>query len=92
MFAPRRQASRLRRTFAVACMALSLVWATPGVAQADDFWGLWVRELPQRPWWEVPFAALISFPAMVVTTPFWAGTQAPGWVSGGDDDGGDDDD
>ncbi len=87
-----RRPSRIRRACVVVCMALALAWGSPAVARADDFWGLWVREIPERPWWEMPFATIISFPAMVITTPFWAGMKLPGLFSGGDDDDGGDDD
>lgn len=73
---------RSRQLFAALGMALALAVGTPVTASADDFWGLWARELKERPWWEVPFATLFSFPAMVVTTPFWAGTEAWGAMKG----------
>lgn len=80
--------ARLKRSLAVLCTAVAMASSLPVTAQADDFWGLWVREVPQRVWWERPFAIIFSFPAMVVTTPFWAGTKAVGAIksSGSDDD------
>lgn len=84
-----RRSHRTRRTLAALgiLLAASLGDPTPSAAE-DRFWGLWARELRYRVWWERPFAALFSFPAMVVTTPFWAGTQAVGAMKHmGDDDG-----
>lgn len=76
----------------LACTMLS--WAAPPNASADDFWGLWGREIKQRVWWEMPFAVAISLPAMVLTTPFWAGRNATRALMGmgGNDKGGNDKD
>jgi len=88
-----RRGARSRRAIAILCAAIALAASTPAVAQADDFWGLWVSEIKQRTWWEMPFTILFSFPAMVVTTPFWAGNNAVGALKNmGDDEGGDEDD
>ena len=81
----RRHPRRTRIAAALAVCAL-LSWTSPKPAAADDFWGLWASEVRQRTWWEMPFAIVVSFPAMVVTTPFWAGSKAVGAMKGGDDE------
>jgi len=78
-----RRPSRARRSLAVLGIAIAFLSGVPLSASADDFWGLWAREVRRRVWWEMPFAIAVSFPAMVVTTPFWLGTKAPGLISGG---------
>lgn len=80
--------SRTRRAVALVCVSAALAASVPSAAVADEFWGLWASEVKQRVWWERPFAIVFSLPAMLVTTPFWAGTKAYGSLKnrGGDDD------
>lgn len=94
MTARTHQGARSRRAIAILCTFIALAAGTPAAAQADDFWGLWASEVVQRSWWEMPFTIAFSFPAMLVTTPFWAGNMAVGAVKnrGDGDDAGDEDD
>lgn len=81
---PRRDL--VKRAAAIVCTTIA-VWAVvPPAVHADEFWGLWGREVVKRTWWEMPFAIVFSLPAMVVTTPFWAGTKAVGALQGDGDD------
>jgi hypothetical protein len=84
MNARTRRSSGIRRTVATICITMSLAAVAPATASADEFWGLWYREVKQRIWWERPFAIIFSTPAMIVTTPFWAGTKAYGKLTGDD--------
>ena len=79
----RRSRSTLRVTVALVAACSMLSWAGPNTASADDFWGLWASEITQRTWWEMPFVIVVSFPAMVVTTPFWLGNLGVGAMKGG---------
>jgi hypothetical protein len=73
--------SRVRSAVASVLAATVLLVVAPSAAHAeDDFWGLWGRNVIERPVWEVPFAIIISLPAMIVTTPFWAGGKAIGAI------------
>ena len=73
---------------AVALAGLVLVASAPPLAVADDGqeegsfwregpWGQWARRLGDREAkGEVPFAAVITLPAMILITPIWVGGEA----------------
>jgi hypothetical protein len=75
----------MRRLLASFIAVLSLGVASPGSALAvDNLWAEWKEGVTQRSRGEVPFAILITLPAMLVTTPFWAGAWAVGKLKGKD--------
>lgn len=68
----RPRSTRLR----AALFAALLLFAAPLPAAADveDVWGRWTTEvLDRESKWEVPLAVVVSIPAMLVISPFWAG-------------------
>ena len=88
-----RRAGISRRLGAATLAALCLTLATPPSALADDPpQGLWAR------WWdgathrefaaEIPFAVLVTLPAMLVVTPIWLAAHGYERLTGdeGDED------
>jgi hypothetical protein len=66
------------RTIAATIAAVILVAATPQAASAevDNIWTIWASEVTDRQMAEIPFVILTSLPAMILSTPFWAGVVA----------------
>jgi hypothetical protein len=91
-FSVSRRTSQAKRAVALACTCFMLLASMPAAAQADEFWGLWASEVKLRVWWEMPFVIVFSLPAMIVTTPFWAGTKAYVSLTSDDDAAGGEDD
>jgi uncharacterized membrane protein YdjX (TVP38/TMEM64 family) len=77
------------RVIASLIAALAIVTSAPSASHAQEanMWTRWARGVTQREYKaEIPFAILVSIPAMVVITPFWAVGAAYGMVFGGGDD------
>jgi hypothetical protein len=66
---------RIKRAAAVTVTVFALVGAAPQAAMAkvDNLWKAWAAEVTNRSMVEVPFAVLTSFPALLISTPFWFG-------------------
>jgi hypothetical protein len=65
----------------IAVLALGI--ATPPSALAvDNIWKQWATEVTERGKIETPFAIIITLPAMLATTPLWAGAWAIGKMKG----------
>ncbi len=57
----------------VAALALSAATPQPAIADVENIWGRWTSEVLDRDSkWEIPFALLVSVPAMILVTPIWA--------------------
>jgi hypothetical protein len=80
---------RFTRTAAIAAAVCALVVATPqtALAEVDNLWGIWAKEVTDRSKAEIPFVILTSLPAMIVSTPFWFGVWSVDKIKhAGDDD------
>jgi len=76
----------MRRLVAVVIALLALVAAPQAaLAERDDPWSVWAREVTQRSAYEVPLAVLASIPCMLVITPFWLGQLAYDRIAGDDE-------
>jgi hypothetical protein len=77
---------KMTKFLATAVTALALAVSAPGAALADveNIWSRWYQEVTTRDKPEIPFAILFSLPAMIFSTPFWAGMIAVEKISGDD--------
>jgi hypothetical protein len=76
------------RTAAIVTAVCALVVATPqtALAEVDNIWGIWAKEVTDRSKVEVPFVILTSLPAMLVSTPFWFGVWSVDKIKHSGDD------
>ncbi|MEZ4218018.1 MAG: hypothetical protein R3E88_16140 [Myxococcota bacterium] len=75
-------------TKALLCAAAVVAGAAVAPAPAgavENIWKRWVRDIDEREYkWEIPLAAVVSIPPMIVVTPFWLGSMAVEAISGDD--------
>lgn len=65
---------RITRTIAATLTILALVAAPQAaMAEVDNLFKVWATEVTDRSMVEVPFAVIVSLPALLVSAPFWFG-------------------
>jgi len=65
---------RITRVAAATVTAFALVAAPQAaMAEVDNLFKVWATEVTDRSMYEVPFALIVSLPALVISAPFWFG-------------------
>lgn len=80
---PARRSARTRLVaVALAVLVSTVALAPAALAKEQGIWSQWADQVTDREInAEVPFAIVLSIPAMVIVTPIWLGGKALGAVT-----------